>query len=178
MSTSACPGYYLSRRSMLAAGGATLLGMSVKSLLAATGKDHAAKAEHVILFWNGGGMSHIDTWDPKPGRPTGGELGGIKTSVSGLEISSIFPQLAKQMHHCSLIRSIAGTQGDHGLRHESFANELSAVSESRASRHWFGRHARTAEFRRFACVYQHQRPSSASRLFGAKMRSVLCFQPW
>ena len=114
MSTSACPGYYLSRRSLLAAGGATLLGMSVKSLLAASGKDHPAKAEHVILFWNGGGMSHIDTWDPKPGRPTGGELGVIKTSVSGLEISSVFPQLAKQMHHCSLIRSIAGTQGDHG----------------------------------------------------------------
>jgi hypothetical protein len=88
--------------------------MSVKSLLAASGKDHPAKAEHVILFWNGGGMSHIDTWDPKPGRPTGGELGVIKTSVSGLEISSVFPQLAKQMHHCSLIRSIAGTQGDHG----------------------------------------------------------------
>src|SRR3954466_8929427 len=103
-----CRGYQLSRRSMLAAGGAaTLLGMSVKGLLAASGKDHAAKAEHVILFWNGGGMSHIDTWDPKPGRPTGGELGGIKTSVPGMEISSIFPQLAQQMHHCSLIRSIA-----------------------------------------------------------------------
>jgi hypothetical protein len=66
------------------------------------------------LFWNGGGMSHIDTWDPKPGRETQGEFEPIETSVPGIQISEIFPQLAKQMHHCSLIRSIAGTQGAHG----------------------------------------------------------------
>jgi hypothetical protein len=109
-----CLDYRLSRRAMLAASGASILGMSVPNLLAAAGKDHAAKAEHVILFWNGGGMSHIDTWDPKPGRPTGGELAPINTSANGVQISEIFPQLAKQMHHCSLVRSIAGTQGDHG----------------------------------------------------------------
>lgn len=112
--TIGCADYRLTRRAMLAASGVSLLGMSVPRLLAAAGKDHAAKAEHVILFWNGGGMSHIDTWDPKPGRPTAGDLSPIKTSVPGLEISEIFPTLAKQMHHCSLIRSIAGTQGDHG----------------------------------------------------------------
>ncbi|MDX1947006.1 MAG: DUF1501 domain-containing protein [Pirellulaceae bacterium] len=112
-----CQDYRLTRRAMLAAsaaGSASLLGMNVNTLLAAAGKDGPAKAEHVILFWNGGGMSHIDTWDPKPGRPTGGELAPIKTSVPGIEISEIFPRLAKQMHHCSLIRSVAGTQGDHG----------------------------------------------------------------
>jgi hypothetical protein len=78
---SGCLGYRLSRRAMLAAGSASILGMSVPRLLAAAGKDHAAKCEHVILFWNGGGMSHIDTWDPKPGRPTAGDLSPIKTSV-------------------------------------------------------------------------------------------------
>ena len=112
-----CIDYRMSRRSMLAASGAAsglLLGMNVPSLLAAAGKDLAAKAEHVILFRNGGGMSHIDTFDPKPGRPTGGELAPINTSASGVQISEIFPQLAKQMHHCSIIRSVAGTQGDHG----------------------------------------------------------------
>ena len=109
-----CHDYRLTRRALLAGGTASLLGMSIPRLLAAAGKDHAAKAEHVILFWNGGGMSHIDTWDPKPGRETGGELAAIKTSASGVEISEIFPTLAQQMHHCSLIRSIAGTQGDHG----------------------------------------------------------------
>src|SRR5687767_7071944 len=91
-----CLDYRLSRRAAMAATGASILGMSVPNLLAAAGKDHAAKAEHVILFWNGGGMSHIDTWDPKPGRPTGGELAPIKTSADGVQISELFPQLAKQ----------------------------------------------------------------------------------
>jgi hypothetical protein len=109
-----CLDYRLSRRAAMAATGASILGMSVPKLLAAAGKDHAAQAEHVILFSNGGGMSHIDTWDPKPGRPTGGELAPIKTSADGVQISELFPQLAKQMHHCTLVRSIAGTQGDHG----------------------------------------------------------------
>lgn len=109
-----CLDYKITRRSMLAASGATLLGFQVRDLLAHAGADHKAKAQNVILFWNGGGMSHIDTWDPKPGRPTAGDLEPIKTSVAGIEISEIFPQLAKQMHHCALIRSVAGKQGDHG----------------------------------------------------------------
>lgn len=106
--------HQLSRRALMGSVGATFLGFSVPQLLAMQGKDHEAKAEHVILFWNGGGMSHIDTWDPKPGRPTQGEFQAIRTSVPGLQISEIFPELAKQMHHCALVRSIAGTQGAHG----------------------------------------------------------------
>lgn len=111
-----CREYTISRRAMLGAtaAGVSFLGLPLQHLLALEGTAHAPKAEHVILFWNGGGMSHIDTWDPKPGRPTQGEFQAIKTSVPDVQISEIFPQLAKQMHHCSLIRSIAGTQGAHG----------------------------------------------------------------
>lgn len=109
-----CEGYRVSRRAFLGASAATMMGLHVRDLMAYAGKDHAAKAEHVIFFWNGGGMTHLDTWDPKPGRPTQGEFSPIKTSVPGIEISEIFPQLAKEMHHCSLVRSIAGTNGDHG----------------------------------------------------------------
>ncbi len=113
---SSCLDYNVSRRRFLSqcAGTAAILGMPINRLLSAVGTDHAAKAESVILFWNGGGMSHIDTWDPKPGRPVAGEFEPIKTSADGVQISEIFPQLAKQMHHCSIIRSIAGTNGDHG----------------------------------------------------------------
>ena len=109
-----CKDYAITRRRILQGAGATLLGMPVSNLLALSGSSGPAKAEHVILFWNGGGMSHLDTWDPKPGRPTQGDFEPIKTSVDGIQISEIFPQLAKQMHHAALIRSIAGTQGAHG----------------------------------------------------------------
>ena len=109
-----CRDYMITRRAMLGATSATILGMHVRDLLAFAGTSHTPKAEHVILFWNGGGMTHLDTWDPKPGRPTQGEFEPIETSAPGIQISEIFPKLAKQMHHCSLIRSIAGTLGAHG----------------------------------------------------------------
>jgi len=109
-----CPGYRMNRRAFSGAAAGLFLGMNVRSLLARTGADGKQLAEHVILFWNGGGMSHIDTWDPKPGRETQGDFDPIKTSVPGIEISEIFPELAKQMKHVALIRSIAGINGDHG----------------------------------------------------------------
>ncbi|MBL8830091.1 MAG: DUF1501 domain-containing protein [Planctomycetaceae bacterium] len=111
---SGCFDYRVSRRSMLGASTGLFLGLGVKQLVARAGTDHKASAEHVILFWNGGGMSHIDTFDPKPGRPTQGEFNPIDTTVPGMQVSEIFPQLAKQAKHFSLIRSIAGTNGDHG----------------------------------------------------------------
>jgi len=114
MKETGCLDYQLTRRRMMQATGASLLGMPVARLLAAHNTSAAAKAKHVILFWNGGGMSHVDTWDPKPGRPVQGEFSAINTSAAGVQISSIFPNLAKQMHHCALVRSIAGTNGAHG----------------------------------------------------------------
>jgi hypothetical protein len=111
-----CRGYQMNRRSMLgtslAAG--SFLGLNLQSLVARAGTDRKATAEHVILFWNSGGMSHIDTFDPKPGRPTQGDFNPIDTSVSGVQISELFPKVAKQMHHVALMRSIAGVNGDHG----------------------------------------------------------------
>ena len=109
-----CIDYQMTRRRMLGISSATLLGMPIAQMLARAGETKKAKCEHVIIFWNGGGMSHIDTWDPKPGRPVAGEFNPINTSADGIQISSIFPTVAKQMHHAALIRSIAGTNGAHG----------------------------------------------------------------
>lgn len=108
-----CEDYVHTRRNMLKMFSASMLGMPISNLLAAAPKN-GGSAEHVILFWNSGGMSHLDTWDPKPGRPTQGEFNPVKTSVPGMEISEIFPELSQQMHHAALIRSIRGTNGDHG----------------------------------------------------------------
>jgi len=109
-----CSGYKLSRRAFAAASVGTFLGMNVRTLVTRADETKKATAEHVILFWNGGGMSHIDTFDPKPGREVAGDFEPIKTSVAGIQISEIFPELAKQMKHIALIRSIAGQNGDHG----------------------------------------------------------------
>ena len=105
---SGCNDYKMTRRQLIAnsAAGATLLGMPVNQLIAGSGQDHKAQCENVILFWNGGGMSHLDTWDPKPGRPTQGEFAPISTSADGVQISEIFPTVAKQMHNAALILSL------------------------------------------------------------------------
>ena len=48
-----CEGYRLSRRTFLGASAATFMGMQVRDLMAYAGKDHAAKAEHVISAMRG-----------------------------------------------------------------------------------------------------------------------------
>jgi hypothetical protein len=69
----------------------------------------------VINVFLAGGPSHIDLWDLKTGAPSEirGPFQPIKTSVPGLQICEVFPRLAKQMHHCAVIRSVVGAHGDH-----------------------------------------------------------------
>jgi hypothetical protein len=75
----------------------------------------AAKAKSVILIFNGGAPSHIDLWDPKPSAPEDvrGPWKPIKTSVPGIEISELLPDLAKRMHQLALIRSVSHTHTGH-----------------------------------------------------------------
>lgn len=79
-----------------------------------------AKAKSVIQIFLWGGMSHIDTWDPKPeaGRDYMGEFAQvIPTNVDGIQLDALFPELAKQADKFSLIRSM--THGNNG--HETAA---------------------------------------------------------
>jgi hypothetical protein len=76
-------------------------------------EDERAKARSVILLWMAGGPSQIDTWDPKPGRPTGGDFRAIETTVSGVRISEHLPQLAREMKHLAVVRSMTSREGNH-----------------------------------------------------------------
>src|SRR4051812_49733464 len=113
---SSCTDYQVSRRRFLSqfVGTAAMLGMPINRLVAEIGAAHAPKAESVILFWNGGGMSHLDTWDPKEGREVAGGVGAVKTSAGGIHINEVFPPLPQQKHHFSLLRSLAGANSGHG----------------------------------------------------------------
>lgn len=111
-------GMQFNRRQVLGMGLATLLGLSVRDLIAsveesASSPTRTATADHVILLWMAGGMSHIDTFDPKPGRATAGDLKPIRSSMSGVDISEILPKTAAQLKHATLIRSLVGTEADH-----------------------------------------------------------------
>src|SRR2546426_5458171 len=67
----------------------------------------------IIILWMSGGPSHMDTWDLKPGAPTGGEFNPIKTSVPGIQICEHLPTIAKRMEHLSIIRSLVTNEGSH-----------------------------------------------------------------
>ncbi|MCH8924347.1 MAG: DUF1501 domain-containing protein, partial [Planctomycetes bacterium] len=66
-----------------------------------------------ILLWMQGGPSPFETFSPKPGHENGGESGAIDTSVSGIQISANFPEVAKAMQHAAIIRSMTSKEGSH-----------------------------------------------------------------
>jgi hypothetical protein len=78
------------------------------------------KAKSVIQVFLWGGMSHNDTWDPKPdaGYDYNGPMKApLSTNVAGMQLSEWFPKLAQQADKFSLIRSM--THGNNG--HETAA---------------------------------------------------------
>ncbi len=68
----------------------------------------------VILLWLAGGASQLETWDPKPGRPTGGPFRAIQTNVPGVQISELMPKMSQRLQHTAIIRSLNTKIGDHG----------------------------------------------------------------
>jgi hypothetical protein len=110
----------ISRRGLLAASAAgaaacvadmTQLDALHHPLLAAELKQ---RQKRVILLWLAGGASQLETWDPKPGRETGGPFRAISTSVPGVQISELMPQMAKRLQKTAIIRSLNTKNGDHG----------------------------------------------------------------
>jgi hypothetical protein len=91
-----------------------------------------AKARSVIQVFLWGGMSHNDTWDPKPesGREYMGEFGDVvSTNVPGIQLGTLFPELAKQADKFSLIRSMT-----HGVNGHETAAYLMQTGHSRGER--------------------------------------------
>ena len=90
------------------------------------------KAKSVIQIFLWGGMSHNDTWDPKPeaGREYMGEFDKvIPTNVEGIRIGALFPELAKQADKYALIRSMT-----HGINGHETAAYLMQTGHSRGER--------------------------------------------
>jgi hypothetical protein len=80
---------------------------------ATSAKTDPGRPRSVILIWLEGGPSQLETFDPHPGGRIGGSVRKIQTSAPGIEIADTLPQLASQMHHGSLLRSVVGKEGDH-----------------------------------------------------------------
>jgi uncharacterized protein (DUF1501 family) len=113
----------LSRRTFVAGAAQTFLGVSALSTFsnrafAIPGKEasaakQVATARNVIYLYMTGGMSHLDTFDPKDNAEVMGLSSAIATNADGIRISSYLPLMARQMDKVSVIRSMNSTQGAH-----------------------------------------------------------------
>ncbi|HKI31245.1 MAG TPA: DUF1501 domain-containing protein [Gemmataceae bacterium] len=112
------PEHTIDRRLFLQGGLATALGVGLAGFEAPghalLASEVAKQKKHVLLLWLAGGASQLETWDPKPGRPTGGPFKSISTKVPGVQISELLPKMAKIMDRVALVRSLDTKIGDHG----------------------------------------------------------------
>ena len=109
------PEHLLARRQFLGAMAATPIvgGLGVFTSAKAA-ESLKSQQKRVVVFNMHGGLSQLETWDPKPGTETGGPFRSIETSVPGIRISELMPETAKVMHHLTLVRGVNTSEDDHG----------------------------------------------------------------
>ncbi|MBI1900373.1 MAG: DUF1501 domain-containing protein [Planctomycetia bacterium] len=119
--TYACntPEHAIARRAFLGGLGMGALGVAASSTLGAlvqpaVAAEMAKQQKHVLCIFMAGGLSQLESWDPKPLTDTGGPFRAIPTSVTGVHISELLPHTAKQMHRMALVRSVNTKEDDHG----------------------------------------------------------------
>ncbi|MDQ6707640.1 MAG: DUF1501 domain-containing protein [Acidobacteriota bacterium] len=154
---------FWSRREFLFRSGCGISGLALANLLEQDGllaaesgceagdsgkKPHfPPRAASVISLFMSGGVSHVDTFDPKPnlnryaGQPLSGKGDIIvrqgnpgplmpspfsfkKYGESGIEVSEIFPQIAKQVDSLAVLRSVYGQSNDHVQAHYELASGM------------------------------------------------------
>jgi hypothetical protein len=116
---SVCNG--LTRRSLLQAGGAGLLGTSLPKLLRAEeqGAVQPARAKSVLFVFLFGGPSQLDTLDPKPDAPSQirGPFRPIASRTTGMAVCEHLPKLAALSDRFAVIRTMTHPQNDHNACH-------------------------------------------------------------
>jgi hypothetical protein len=70
--------------------------------------------KRVLVVYMSGGLSQLESWDPKPKTDTGGPFRAIPTATPGTHICELLPKTALHMDKLALIRSINTKNGDHG----------------------------------------------------------------
>ena len=108
------------RRDIVRAGGAGMLGFSLGSLFQLQSQAKASgkvggpgwgKAKSVILCYLQGGPSHIDLWDPKENVPDNVKsvFKNIKTKTPGLQFTEVLPNLAKVTDKVTMLHAMSYT---------------------------------------------------------------------
>lgn len=101
------------RRKLVQAGGIASLGLTLPELLAAESDTSAigrsAAGKSCIVIYQYGGLSQLDSWDPKPGGPVEirGPYQAISTATPGFQVGELMPRLAQLSNDYCVIRSMS-----------------------------------------------------------------------
>lgn len=111
-----------SRRTMLQAGGVSLLGVGIDDLIRLrelSAKAPAVKARAAIYIFLSGGLAQQDSFDLKPDAAAEyrGEFKPIATRTPGIHICEHLPRLAQRSHLWALVRSLTHRSNDHSAGH-------------------------------------------------------------
>lgn len=112
--------FSLHRRNFLRIGGVTLAStawplLPGPTLEAAPADDRFATADQVVFLWLPGGVTHHESFDPKPEAPEEirGPIQAIDTNVPGVRFAEPLPYLARHMDKLAVVRSFAAGTNDH-----------------------------------------------------------------
>lgn len=113
------PRFQFGRRGFLQASAAGVVasglpGLMIQTALADPG---AARAKSVLFILMSGGLSQLDSLDPKPQAPVEirGDFSSISTAVPGVRVCEHLPMLAAQAERWSIVRSMSHTEHNHLL---------------------------------------------------------------
>ena len=140
----------LTRRQLLTVGGLGLMGPGLADIatLQAAQDDttssrhpHFGRAKSVILLFLYGGVSQIETFDPKPDAPieVRGKLGSIPTSIPGCRLGEGLSKMARMIDRATVIRSMTHPYPIHGTAYSvtSTPTLVGAMQDNpKDPRHW------------------------------------------
>ena len=116
------PSQNLNRRNMLRLGACGLSSLCLPgSPVDAAIRRGKGKAKRVLIIFEQGGMSQMDTWDPKPDAPSEhrSPFAPISTKVPGIQVSELLKKTAKHIEKLTIVRCMTqptpGISDSHGL---------------------------------------------------------------
>jgi hypothetical protein len=107
----------LDRRQLLRVGSLGVASTVLPGLAPAAAVGERVQARSVIVLWMAGGVTHIDSFDPKPEAPVEirGTLRPIQTKLPGVHFTEVLPRLARHADLFALVRAFAHGNNDHFL---------------------------------------------------------------
>jgi uncharacterized protein DUF1501 len=113
----------ISRRRFLEAGSSGLVALGGADFLDPTSPlvsvptSRNPRAKSVIILYLYGAPSQMDTLDPKPQAPLErrGEFNAISSSLPGIAVSELLPNIARNLHRVALVRSMTHSSNNHAV---------------------------------------------------------------